>query len=101
VFQPTRRLKLLPVKKGFANDFVGLGRGFAMDVIVQGVVRDGHVIPDTPLPEGARVEVRLGGPPPDVPSDLQAEFDAWGRASDRALELIDGLEPEGGADAAR
>ena len=72
-----------------------------MDLVVQGVVRDGHVVPDTPLPEGARVEVRLVGPPPDVPPELQAEFEAWGRASDRALELIEGSAPEGGADAAR
>ena len=72
-----------------------------MDVIVQGVVRDGRVVPDAPLPEGARVEVRLIGPPPELPPDLQAEFEAWGRASDRALDLVDGPAPEGGADAAR
>jgi hypothetical protein len=71
-----------------------------VDVIVQGVVRDGRVIPDAPLPEGARVEVRLVGPP-DVPPELQAEFDAWGRASDRALAQVEGPAPEGGADAAR
>lgn len=72
-----------------------------MDVIIPGVVRDGCVIPDAPLPEGARVEVRLVARPPEVPSDLQAEFDAWGRASDRALGLVEGPAPEGGADAAR
>ena len=63
--------------------------GVVMDLIVQGAVQGGHVIPAVPLPEGARVEVRLVGPP-DVPPELQAEFDAWGRASDRALELVDG-----------
>jgi hypothetical protein len=75
--------------------------GFAVDVIVPGVVRDGRVVPDAPLPEGARVEVRFVGLPAEVPPDLQAEFEAWGRASDRALELVDGPAPEGGADAAR
>ncbi len=60
-----------------------------MSVIVQGVVREGRVVPDSPLPEGARVEVRLVEGPPEVPPDLQAEFEAWGRASDRALELVD------------
>jgi hypothetical protein len=45
--------------------------------------------------------VRLVGPPAEVPPDLQAEFEAWGRASDRALELADAAAPEGGADAAR
>lgn len=72
-----------------------------MDLIVQGVVRDGRVVPDTPLPEGARVEVRLVELPPEVPPELQAEFEAWGRASDRALELVEGVAPEGAADAAR
>lgn len=72
-----------------------------MDVIIQGVVRSGRVVLDAPLPEGARVEVRLVQTPPEVPPDLQAEFDAWGRASDRALDLIDGPAPERGADAAR
>jgi hypothetical protein len=72
-----------------------------VDVIIQGVVRGGCVVPDAPLPEGARVEVRVVEPPPEVPADLQAEFEAWGRASDRALDLIDGPAPEGGADAAR
>jgi hypothetical protein len=62
--------------------------GLAVDMIVPGIVRDGRVVPDTPLPEGARVEVRLVGPPAEVPPDLQAEFEAWGRASDRALELV-------------
>lgn len=72
-----------------------------MDVIVPGVVQDGRVVPDAPLPEGARVEVRLVGSPPTVPPDFQAEFEAWGRASDRALELVEGPAPEGGAEAAR
>jgi hypothetical protein len=75
--------------------------GVAVDVIIPGVVRDGRVVPDAPLPEGARVEVRLVGPPAEVPPDLQAEFEAWGRASDRVLELADAAAPEGGADAAR
>jgi hypothetical protein len=72
-----------------------------VNVIIQGVVRNGRVVPDAPLPEGARVEVRLVEPHPQVPPDLQSEFEAWGRASDRALELIDGPVPEGEADAAR
>jgi hypothetical protein len=75
--------------------------GLAVDVIVRGVVREGRVVPDSPLPEGVRVEVRLVGPPPEVPADLLAEFEAWGRASDRALELADGPVTEGGADAPR
>ena len=66
-----------------------------MTMIVPGVVREGRVVPDTPLPEGARVEVRVVGPP-EVPEELREELAAWGRASDRALALAE--EPaEGGA----
>jgi hypothetical protein len=72
-----------------------------VEVIVPGVVREGRVVPERPLPEGARVEVRLVEPPPELPPDLQAEFEAWDRASDRALELVERVAPEGAADAAR
>lgn len=58
-----------------------------MDEIIPGIVRDGRIIPDVPLLEGAQVEVRLVARTPEVPAELQAEFEAWGRASDRALEL--------------
>jgi hypothetical protein len=73
----------------------------AVDVIVRGVVQGGRVVPDTPLPEGARVEVRLVGPPPEVSPEMQGEFEAWGQASDRALDLTDRPAPGGGADPAR
>ena len=72
-----------------------------MDVIVHGTVQDGRVVPDAPLPEGVRVEVRVMGPPPQVPPELRAEFEAWERASDRALELAERPAVEGDADAAR
>ena len=74
--------------------------GFIVDVIVLGVVREGCVVPDSPLPEGVRVEVRLADPRRDVPAELLAEFEAWGRASDRALARVEELA-EGKADAAR
>lgn len=65
-----------------------------MEMVVQGVVRDGSVVTDAVLPEGARVEIRLLTPIPEVAPELQAEFEAWGRASDRALELVEGNRPE-------
>ena len=71
-----------------------------MDAIILGIVREGRVVPDSPLPEGVRVEVRLVGSPPKVTPDLLAVFEAWGRASDRALALAQGLA-EGEANAAR
>lgn len=61
-----------------------------MDVIVPGVVQEGRVVSDSPLAEGAQVEVRLAGPPSEVPADLLVEFEAWSRARDRALELVEG-----------
>lgn len=71
-----------------------------MSVIVRGVVRGGRVVPDSPLPEGARVEVRIAEPA-DVPPELLEEFAAWGRASDRALALAESSEPIGADDASR
>jgi hypothetical protein len=47
------------------------------------------------------VEVRLVGPPPQVPAELRAELDAWGRTSGRVLAVVDGMTPEAGAAAAR
>jgi hypothetical protein len=72
-----------------------------MVTTVWGVVREGRVVPNSPLPEGAQVEIRLADPPPEVPEDLQAELDAWGCASAQALELVERLASEGEADKAR
>jgi hypothetical protein len=65
-----------------------------MTTTVWGVVRKGRVIPGSLLPEGADVEIRIADPPAGVPEELQAEFDAWGRASDKALDLVERLAPE-------
>jgi hypothetical protein len=69
-----------------------------MDVIVQGIVREGRIVPDAPLPEGTCVEVRVIGPLSELPPELREDFEAWGRASDRALELVDGPVLEGVAE---
>jgi hypothetical protein len=68
---------------------------------VGGVVKEGRVVPDSPLPEGARVEIVLPDGPPVIPPDLKAEFDAWDRASAEALDLVERLAREGEADDAR
>jgi hypothetical protein len=47
-----------------------------MTTTVWGVVREGRVVPSSPLPEGAHVEIRLADPPANAPDDLQAEFEA-------------------------
>ena len=61
---------------------------------VRGVVKNGLIVPATPLPEGAQVEIRLCEALPDVPPDLQAELQAWQRASAKALELVERLAQE-------
>ena len=59
-----------------------------MSVIVAGFVKNGVVVPNVPLPGGAFVEVHVIGGPIEVPAELQAEFDAWNRASAESLALL-------------
>jgi hypothetical protein len=72
--------------------------GLAMAVIVAGFVKNGVVVPNVPLPEGAFVEVHVIRGPIEVPPELQAELDAWHLASANALELVERLAREGEAD---
>ena len=58
-----------------------------MQAVVQGTVKDGVIVPEGPLPEGARVEIRLL--PLEMPPEWQEEFEAWNRASDKALDLVE------------
>src|SRR5437588_10064992 len=78
--------------------FEAFTEGRAMAITIKGVVREGLVVPDSPLPEGIRVEITLPDTPPGVPGDLQAEFDAWNRASAEALDLVERLARERKAD---
>jgi hypothetical protein len=57
-----------------------------MSIVVAGFVKNGVVVPNAPLPERALVEVHVIRGPIEVPPELQAEFDAWDRASAEALE---------------
>ncbi len=68
---------------------------------VRGIVKDGLVVPETPLPEGAEVEILLQTGGAEVPPDLQAELDAWQHASANALELVERLAEDGTDDAPR
>ena len=72
-----------------------------MSVIVAGFVKNGVVVPNAPLPEGAFVEVRVIHGPIEVPPELQEEFDAWNRASAKSLELVERLAREGEDNAIR
>jgi hypothetical protein len=70
-----------------------------MSVTVAGFVKNGVVVPNVPLPEGAFVEVRVVSAPAEVPPELQAELDAWQLAGAEALALVERLAREGKADA--
>jgi hypothetical protein len=70
-------------------------KGEAMADVVWGVVRQGVVIPETPLPEGTLVQVVPVESSQEVPPELRDEFAALNRASDKALELVERLAQEG------
>ncbi len=50
-----------------------------MFTTIMGVVTNGVVVPNSPLPEGARVEIRLQPVSLEVSAELQEEFDGWER----------------------
>jgi hypothetical protein len=65
-----------------------------MSVTVAGFVKNGVVVPNAPLPEGAFVEVRLIEHGMEVPPELQEEFDAWERAGAGTVEMGERLAEE-------
>lgn len=69
-----------------------------MSATVGGFVKNGVVVPNTPLPEGALVEVHIVGGPGDVPPELQAELAAWQQAGAEALGLVERLAQESSSD---
>jgi hypothetical protein len=71
--------------------------GQAMSTVIAGFVKNGVVVPNVPLPEGAFVEVHVIRGPIEVPPELQAELDAWQLAGARTLETVERLAQEGDA----
>ena len=69
-----------------------------MSIVVAGFVKNGVVVPNAPLPEGAFVEVHVIRGPIEVPPELQAELDAWQFAGAKTLEMVERLAREGDAD---
>jgi hypothetical protein len=65
-----------------------------MSTPITGVVTNGVIVPNSPLPEGARVEIHLQPARPEVPPDLQEEFDAWERAGAGTIEMVERLAEE-------
>jgi hypothetical protein len=71
--------------------------GRATPDIVAGFVKNGVVVPNAPLPEGAFVEVHVIGDPIEVPPELQEELRAWQLAGAKSLERVERLAREGEA----
>lgn len=63
-------------------------------LVIPGIVKNSLVVPqnDTPLPEGARVDILIG--PAEMTPELQAELAQWEQASDEAWTMIDRWETE-------
>jgi len=60
-------------------------------VVINGVMHNGVVVAqgDVKLPEGALVEIVIE--PPVITPELQAEFDAWERASDEDFAAFEAM----------
>jgi hypothetical protein len=65
-----------------------------MSTTVTGIVTNGVVVPSTPLPEGACVEIQLSDAVPAFPPELQEEMAAWEQGSAEALALVERLAEE-------
>lgn len=72
-----------------------------MSITIAGVVKNGVIIPNSPLPEGAHVEIHLGDESTDMPQELQDDLLAWQHASADALELVERLAKESDTDEKR
>jgi len=66
-----------------------------MPTIVRGIVKEGKVIPETPLPEGVSVQITI---PDELEPDIREELDAWALGSAQALERVEELADEGTSD---
>ncbi len=67
-------------------------------MIFPGIVKNGVVVPEgkAVLPDGAHVSILVTTS--EIPPELQAETQAWERASDEAWRVIHQMEKEEGFD---
>jgi hypothetical protein len=72
-----------------------------MSTTIMGIVTNGVVVPHSPLPEGACVEILVPSTRLEVPPELQEEFDAWARAGAGTIEMVERLAEEMEADEKR
>jgi len=69
-----------------------------MATMIWGIVKEGKIVPQTPLPEGLQVQITLPEETVVVPPELQTELDAWSLGSAESLALIERLAEEGTGD---
>lgn len=58
---------------------------------MRGIVKDGVIVPASPLPEGAEVEIRLSETQTvvvEMSANAQNEFEAWQQANADALNSV-------------
>jgi hypothetical protein len=75
--------------------------GWFTSITITCVVTNGFVIPSSPLPEGAEVEILLHPVRQAVTPELQEEFDCWERAGTGTIEMVETLAEEMETDAKR
>jgi hypothetical protein len=69
-----------------------------MATTIWGIVKEGKIIPQSPLPEGWEVEITLPEEVVVIPPELQAELDAWSLGSTQAVALVERLAEGGTGD---
>ena len=72
-----------------------------MSSTVTGIVTNGVVVPSSPLPEGAHVEIHMQPAASEISPELQEEFDGWERAGAGTIEMVERLAEEMEADEKR
>ena len=72
-----------------------------MVAVMRGIVKDGKVIPERPLPEGRTVAIGLLEDDVALPDDMQRDLEAWSRGGVDALLAFEQLLEEEQTHAAR
>jgi len=65
-----------------------------MSMMIPGVVHDGKVVPNSPLPDGLNVQILLPDGFDSDDAELQAELAAWRAGNTKALERVEQLADE-------
>ncbi len=69
-----------------------------MAATIWGIVKEGKIVPQMPLPEGLQVQITLPEETVLVPAELETELDVWSIASAEALSLVERLAEPGTGD---